>query len=170
MLKKIMFAAGLILACQIASAGPITWTLSGVTFDDHTTASGSFVYNADTNGFSDWNITTENGLISGFNYIASNSVVASANDDSTGVLFLANIGTRYINLNFVSAMTNAGGIIGLDVTPIFNDFHTNSWECNNCVPVRLIAAGSITSVPEPGTIALLGVGLVGFGLSRRRRI
>ena len=42
---------------SIASADGVTWDLSGVTFSDGGTASGSFVYDAVTNTVSDVDIT-----------------------------------------------------------------------------------------------------------------
>ena len=53
----------LVLLCvpSVASADGITWTLSGVTFDDGGTASGSFVYDAVTNTVSSINIVTTAG-------------------------------------------------------------------------------------------------------------
>ncbi|HEY0686275.1 MAG TPA: PEP-CTERM sorting domain-containing protein [Steroidobacter sp.] len=35
--------------------------------------------------------------------------------------------------------------------------------------IHLSAAGSRTSVPEPGTLALLAIGMLGAGFARRRR-
>ena len=46
-----------------AWAVPVTWTLHNVVFEDGATASGSFVYDADTNTYSAVNITTQGGSI-----------------------------------------------------------------------------------------------------------
>jgi hypothetical protein len=46
-----------------ASAVPRMWTLIGITFDDGGTASGSFVYDAETNTYGAVNITTTTGSI-----------------------------------------------------------------------------------------------------------
>jgi hypothetical protein len=40
---------------------PLTWTLLGVTFYDGGTAHGSFVYDADLDSYSSFNITTTAG-------------------------------------------------------------------------------------------------------------
>lgn len=48
---------GAVLAAA-AHAAPVTWTLTGVTFDDGSTVSGSFVYDAATNQYSNVAITT----------------------------------------------------------------------------------------------------------------
>ena len=36
-------------------------------------------------------------------------------------------------------------------------------------PTGLLFAGGFNNVPEPGTLALLGLGVLGFGVARRRR-
>jgi IPTL-CTERM motif len=46
-----------------ADAAPVTFTLRGVTFQDGATASGSFDYDANTNTYSNVNITTTGGTI-----------------------------------------------------------------------------------------------------------
>jgi hypothetical protein len=50
----------IVLASMVptASADGVTWTLSGVTFSGGGTASGTFVYDADTNTFSSVDIVT----------------------------------------------------------------------------------------------------------------
>src|SRR5260370_9871267 len=46
-----------------ASASPVLWTLVGVAFNDGGTASGSFVYDANTNTYSSINMTTTAGSV-----------------------------------------------------------------------------------------------------------
>jgi hypothetical protein len=44
-----------------ANATPVVWYLSGVTYDDGGTASGSFTYDADTNTYSAISVSTTAG-------------------------------------------------------------------------------------------------------------
>jgi hypothetical protein len=106
------------LCANVASAIPITWTLQGVTFLDGGTASGSFVYDADTNTFSSINITTTAGTVvttgatySFFNFFSNSTtltVVVTATGDLTGV--------RDMSL-LISApyLSNAGGTVSTNV-------------------------------------------------------
>ena len=48
----------LLLFSMAAQAAPVTWHLQDVVFDDGATASGSFVYDADTGNYSSIDITT----------------------------------------------------------------------------------------------------------------
>jgi hypothetical protein len=70
--------------------------------------------------------------------------------------------TIVLELQFENPMTDGG------VDPIVVGTGV-SYECNNCTPFREVTGGDIAAVPEPLSITLLGSGLVGLGVARRRR-
>lgn len=167
---KIGFSISLLLCSEFLAATPIRWTFNDVVFNDSTRVTGSYVYNADMNEWSDWNITVESGSLSAFTYTLSNSITHWVNRSASGFLLVDHSYRRYINFNFLDAMTNDGGTIALDTGP-YSNFQTASWECNNCRRVRWIKDGSVTSVDvdEPGVIALLALGSLCFGFFHFKR-
>jgi hypothetical protein len=68
MRRAVVSLCVLVAFCAVSNpawAAGILWTLQGVQFDDGGTASGSFVYDPQTNTFSDVNITTTAGTTRG---------------------------------------------------------------------------------------------------------
>ena len=147
-LTSIIRVSCLFAAASLAIAAPATWTLSGVTFADGGTASGSFAYDASTNTYSNINITTTAGTTfgTGATYAALNPGAASS-----ATLLLAvpsgavTTGTRLLAVGFPSALTNAGGTLSLIGSG------SNETTCGNsgCTTAggtaRLVTAGSVTS-------------------------
>jgi hypothetical protein len=155
-----------------ANAAPVVWNLSGVTFEDGGTASGSFTYDADTTTYSAISISTTAGSVitTAMDYDVTNASCLALNEivcflnvadgpdytDDLGVTF-AWVGTP---------LTNAGGTVALTGA---REYHCLIPDCSTvdlAAPLRLLATGSITSdltttYSVGGTVS----GLTGTGLA-----
>jgi hypothetical protein len=158
---------------SIASADGITWDLSGVTFDDGGTASGSFFYDAVANKFDPISVKTTSGsVLTGATY-TSLSFLGGSSD--TGLLLGVSGGdatnTSLLFLLFDATLTNSGGVIKLSIMPPDN----NSVEgfCHDPLcsdfTMRSVTGGELVSeavkTPEPASISLLGMGFIALLIS-----
>src|ERR1700739_5028547 len=119
---------------SIASADGISWTLTGVTFDDGGTASGSFNYNAVTNTFSSIDITTTAGSAFGGAIYTTLSGAFPGSSTSTS-LFLGRssgsfTGLPLLLLFFDAPLINSGGTVTAPLTTGL-DFGGGEGSCDN---------------------------------------
>ena len=144
---QLALIAASILAPATASAVVVTYTLSGVTFGDGGTASGSFTYDSDTNTYSNVSIsTTIGGVRSGAAY---NTI--SAGFGPTNSQFLA----------VTSSAANQTGLPGFalffaQALPLFTSTGLGGQEatCGDATcsfpaaPNRFVVTGSIVAVVD----------------------
>jgi hypothetical protein len=160
-----------------ASAIPKVWTLSGVTFSDGGTASGSLLYDASTNTYSAINVTSTAGsvILSGASFhFFSNGFAPGAGGVLVNVSNAADLtGTRAFAIFFNPPLTDilaSTAVTGQEAS------------CNNATctgpapPARFVTAGSatgaqVTAVPTLSApmLGLLALGLVGAGFHLLRR-
>ena len=157
---------------QAAQAIPVTWVLSGITFADGGTASGTFVYDADANVFSAINIVTTPNPPLGATYGVATGLGNMLFFDTIEGLPAA--GNDRLLFDLLSPLTNAGGAITINFASTLPDVEgtctTNT--CDSLFPFRLITAGgvmgSVNGVPEPAGWLLVLLGAAAGALSRRK--
>lgn len=177
---------GSLLLCgaSLASATPTTWQLSGVTFDDGSSASGTLRYDAALDTVLSYSIAVQDGALPAFTYTPANSAntcphIANGNNAATGCntndaaneLFLgAGDGARFLSFYLSAALGDGVGAVSL-----ITSGNTQSYEIDSDSDYRIVTAGSLNSVadaasvPEPGSLALLGIAFASlFGASRVR--
>ena len=129
-----------------AFAFPVTWTLSGATFNDGGTATGSFVYDADTNTLSNWSVSVAGGNTGTFPPVTYDTTTAGSyyspgNATTLGVNL--SIGSRQLRMPGTSALSDAGGTMAINLAS------PAQGECFNCSPYRLFTAGNLIGTAAP---------------------
>ena len=184
----ITFPVLLVLLCvpSIAAATGITWTLSGVTFDDGGTATGFFVFDATTATVLSADIVTSGGTLPGSTYTGMNLGSTDISDPLSEIVFVpipsltGLTGTPVLDLILATDLTNAGGSVAL----VGNGLGGGELTCldDACTepnvapgaPLRLIMGGEVdspvVSTPEPSALLLLCVGLVAFVGTAKRKV
>jgi len=169
-----------VLSMSTVYAIPVTWHLSGVTFDDEGVAAGSFVFDADTGSYSNINVETAGGETGQSNiYLFATSFAINGFPDFVDTSPIVPGVTANLSLALVAEMTNAGGTIdiqGPDGVGITQEgiCITGDPLCTTATAFRQIARGSITTQPQvipiPAAVWLFGSGLLGLvGMARRKK-
>jgi hypothetical protein len=163
-LSGIVMGIALLAASTAAQATPINYTLSGVTFTDGTSATGSFYFDAVTHLSSSYSISTTAGVLSAFTFDKSDSgLYYGGGAGPNNFTIITTDGRRVFNFSFLTPFTDAGGNNVINIS--------STYECNNCGTFRRVNAGFVTSnaVPEPATSALMFSAVGALAFMRRRR-
>ena len=166
-----LLAAAFLSVPMVAHATPVTWTLSGVTFDDGGIASGSFDFDADLGNYSNVALTTTAG-----GKFETNSFYARPGRGLSATYLAAGTGCGSdcrltFWLTFASELTNAGGTSSFSADS--GEFYAFDDGWTPKAMARSINTGEVsaqvTAVPEPASYALMLAGLAAVGFTRRRR-
>lgn len=175
MFARIALCAGLAAMASLAQASPVHWVLNGVQFTDGSTATGSFDFDAATTTYSNVSITTSTNSTT---YLTTDLATVFGLD-ATGINLIDNFvsggnnsGSAILNLDFVSALTDAGGVVGITIG--FPSFEGSCLAANcgsGTILRESVRGGSVvgTAIPEPGVLSLVGLSLAGLALTRRSR-
>ncbi len=183
--NKSLFVLLLMAVGGPAQAAPILWTLGGVAMADGATAFGSFVYDANTNVFSQIDVRTAGGSVfAGAHYVGQPPVPGLALPDRlilvTSAVPIDFFGTPALAIYPAVGLTNAGGTVGLLGGIRSDSFETTCGvlfsvtDCDAPGPVRRnFISGQLTgtAIPEPAAVSLTAFGVLlmfGVGWARWR--
>lgn len=148
----------LLLFASQASAQINTWNLSGVTFDDSTTASGFITYNFGTSTVTNWSVSVQaSPSFTARTYDPGNSTVSVDDTGNTQLTITLQespapgSGQRQFRITPVSALDGTLTTVPVNLATIGNG--SGAVECFNCGPFREIVAGSFTIGPAVPTMS-----------------
>ena len=194
LLAAVMAALAFLVASPMAYAAPVRITLNGVVFDDGGTIvdGSSFILDIAAQTVTDVDISTSVGLgppwittqgifataTSGFIYSAANSCFSQATCVSS-VLGDVTLGftdlllSQVLDLNFDVAADGSLTLIGVgDEFPGGGGYRGAGTQAHTAfaqnASLGTITVTPLSTIPEPGTFALVGLALAVIGLSRRK--
>jgi hypothetical protein len=176
-------AIGLILV-QPALAVPVAWTMHGVTLSNGGTVTGTFVYDADANLYSDVSIDVNSDIllngsvaddpamflhyddVSNWPVAWDSSTISMTNQWEGEYNGDAAIESTYQTFSFAQQLTNAGGVISIasgwgELQHVLN-FGSGSGY------TYTVTGGNVSAVPIPAAVWLFGSALAGLGYLRKR--
>jgi hypothetical protein len=162
-IRRLLASAALVLSLGAVEArADQVFTLSGVTFDDGGTATGTLTTNDALTSLVGFDITTSPGTSIGFHYTP-----ATAGDPSTALPFIVVLSTSSLDNILELTLTNLT-VTGSPITLGTDDSFEQTPNARRVITGgELIAAGS---VPEPSSLLMGGVAaLTGMGIWTRRR-
>ncbi|MBL8225613.1 MAG: VPLPA-CTERM sorting domain-containing protein [Chromatiales bacterium] len=168
-----LLASLVLAAAPAAHAAPLVWTLVDGLLDDGGAASGSFIYDADTNTFSAINLVTTGGSV-----LSGGTFQVLLAGDGNAAAFVpdgALTSSPVLQLIFDTPLTNDGTVVLL-ANPFFPAGSSFEATCEDgaCLSAafgRSFVDGALISspVPVPAAAWLLGGALGVLPLVRRRR-
>jgi hypothetical protein len=181
---KKYIALMLMLGCGTAAAAPVTWALNDVTFDDGSTASGQFTYDAVTGNYSSINIHMDYVNASDWDFLKDFLTCQSGLPcedlfliGARAVDWIAGYSLDQLALNFDSALTDSGGVKAILPSSNFIQCQTYGFYCSLNDPNNFyihdygyVVSGTVTAVPVPAAVWLFSSSLAGLFWFRRKHV